>query len=1229
MIKYIRNLHRSANAFYEKRLNLHQPIIGYRDLLPVDDIQNGDEYLNALSWAFKNKRVKNIALAGPYGAGKSSIIESFLKKHWRIRRRSLRISMASFEINSEICNSTEQDDKKHKTPIEKEEIEHGILKQLFYKVGYGKIPQSRYRKLHKISALWTWVKLIFITLLAIPFVYAFKTEFLTEIKESVVSAGESLNLSEVWAIGIFIMLTAAVLGIISYAYKSLLSRYTIRKVSLPSDTVVEGGGEGDESVFSKYLDEIFYFFEVTRYQYVFFEDLDRLDDPSIFVHLRELNTLLNNYDIIHSKLVFVYAVKDDIFSDEDRTKFFDFIIPVVPIINSTNSGEVFTAMLERARQSGTEHCISQEFILDVSPYISDMRVLQNIYNEFLVYKGTIKAGQELELDDEKMMALIVFKNLYPSEFADLQKEKGVVKRAFEDKRSFIATRQKTAQDEIDRLSTLIEEAKADTLHRTKELKAAFLCEITGWKGTAYCIRLDYSTDVYASEIFTGAFDFLSLARKEIYGIRMMDLNGNNRNASCDNFLELCQIYSRRAERIELVEGKEKRKRIEEIAQLKNQQQNIRYKTMRELLTEFKVDAVLSENVMNNKLLSFMLRRGYLDEDYATYINYFKGTSITKSDMNFILAVKNLEMTEFEYPISKTPQVIQRLQPYEFRQKSIYNYALLEELLGTEGESEKRDLFIEQLSDEDERSWAFIDGFIDVTKNLELFITLLAEAWPRMWLYISNRATLSYERKSHYLLVLVRFIDIDSLVAMNRESSLSHFIEENEDSLQRLASVDADKVYSVINWLDLRFDNAIIEKVPREVVDAIIEESRYGINLTMLKRIVKFLNPDLVAGVENRPYSTLNELECDSILQNVRNHIPEFVNEIVAQGSMDDLEDDVADLLERTIDNAMLYDIVLSHETVCFEDILSCCGNLVSDKRDAVQMLWSALLKEDKIYLSWKNIYEYWEQFKFDKVLLEYIENNSDKLKGQSTDFLDDDFIGDFIASEVDDRAFGELLPELRMQDFNVPLSSLSEHRVLKLIYLKFIPFTVPQYDEMQDCCPNLCEPFILWNQRAFRELINDVSLTSQLIENLVLSKDSENETKIEIINTYGAESMTQRIAEYLCAARFDISQEIFDAAWNMLDIHKQEKLMFMYLAMLDDKSLASCFSDLGGDYADFVDRISRHKVELKCSDNNRRLVQRLKEVDYITSYSEGKSAKKGKDIDQDCKVIQCWIKAEE
>ena len=102
------------------------------------------------------------------------------------------------------------------------------------------------------------------------------------------------------------------------------------------------------------------------------------------------------------------------------------------------------------------------------------------------------------------------------------------------------------------------------------------------------------------------------------------------------------------------------------------------------------------------------------------------------------------------------------------------------------------------------------------------------------------------------------------------------------------------------------------------------------------------------------------------------------------------------------------------------------------------------------------------------------------LKGQSTKSLDDDFIGDFIASEVDDRVLGELLPDLRMQNFDVTISTLSESRVLQLILCNFIPFTAQRYEEMQECCPNLCELFVLRNQRAFREHINDISLRTCL-----------------------------------------------------------------------------------------------------------------------------------------------------
>ena len=39
----------------------------YRDLAPTNNIQNGQEYINALQWALENPKIKNIALASSYG----------------------------------------------------------------------------------------------------------------------------------------------------------------------------------------------------------------------------------------------------------------------------------------------------------------------------------------------------------------------------------------------------------------------------------------------------------------------------------------------------------------------------------------------------------------------------------------------------------------------------------------------------------------------------------------------------------------------------------------------------------------------------------------------------------------------------------------------------------------------------------------------------------------------------------------------------------------------------------------------------------------------------------------------------------------------------------------------------------------------------------------------------------------------------------------------------------
>ena len=55
--------------------------IVYQDLTPSNQIKPEEESIQALRWAIENPNVKNIALSGPYGSGKSSVIQSYLKEY--------------------------------------------------------------------------------------------------------------------------------------------------------------------------------------------------------------------------------------------------------------------------------------------------------------------------------------------------------------------------------------------------------------------------------------------------------------------------------------------------------------------------------------------------------------------------------------------------------------------------------------------------------------------------------------------------------------------------------------------------------------------------------------------------------------------------------------------------------------------------------------------------------------------------------------------------------------------------------------------------------------------------------------------------------------------------------------------------------------------------------------------------------------------------------------------
>ena len=99
------------------------------NLAPTDQADKDGVYSEALLFATTDPKVSNIALTGPYGSGKSSIIQSFLKTY---RRPTLHISLAAFVPEADTVGGT----------VSRQEIERSILQQMLYGADANKLPLS-------------------------------------------------------------------------------------------------------------------------------------------------------------------------------------------------------------------------------------------------------------------------------------------------------------------------------------------------------------------------------------------------------------------------------------------------------------------------------------------------------------------------------------------------------------------------------------------------------------------------------------------------------------------------------------------------------------------------------------------------------------------------------------------------------------------------------------------------------------------------------------------------------------------------------------------------------------------------------------------------------------------------------------------------------------------------------------------------------------------------------
>lgn len=1007
MNKYLQNLFASKKEEVKKKtLNSS---LAPKVLTEKGDIEKIQPYLDKLNETIDTKGINNIALTGGYGSGKSTIIGTF--KELNRQYEFLNISLASFNKKKSDDTLSASEKKLLKEELERL-LEVSILQQIFYHVKPEEIPESRFKRIINIPNWKIWSISIGFIMWVSSSVLLLKYDYLNKINPNSWNSKDDFDL---FSLIIFIVEFIG-LGLFSKLIIKLFSNSKINKVNIKGE--LELGEKVNKSVFNEHLEEILYFFEVTKYDVVVIEDLDRFDSTDIFTKLREINILLNNSKLINREINFVYAVGDDLFDDKkERVKFFEYIIPVIPFINSSNADDQLRTLIKEAGLD--EGMFTQEFISDVTTFIDDidMRLLSNIFHEFVIYRKTLKP--EFIKKNDELFAMITYKNIDPKDFTKLNRKEGVLYELINNKDKYINKFVTKIDNEIANKISQIKSIEEHTITDINDLKSIYFQKIL--------TKLPYNALVNKESIegnIESLFESQSLTyyhydnsyrrlNNDIYKFKFSEIeNEINENLSYDERVYL--INSKRSSKITLLKS--------DIEKLKSDKIIIENWDLMQIFNEVNINEYLKD-FSNNGLLRNFILNGYINENYNDYISLFHEVSITKEDFTFERNVKNAYFTDFNYRISdKIENLIDRIDKKYFEREAILNFDIIDYLGRNYSRYiDKYDFIIRLLSNEKEKSIQFIDEYIkNEERPIEIFIKKLAENWRGFWDYIYYQSSYSDEKKSKYLYLFIRCIDVESIIKNQNEISLKEFIEQDSNFLCLNNTNKENDYYSeiygliqkrkieLLKTLKIEFDTLnCLDVETTEIFKYVYQNNHYKINKENIFQMIRHFGVDNSNDrFENSNYTTILQSNCKPLIDYINSNINMYVESIYLklEQNISDNEDSLLKLLNNeNLDDKLKVKIVQKTDTLISD--LGKIENIEIKKQ---------LLNNLKAFTSWGNVIDYYNNFenKIDETLIKYLnlEIVSSELSKLKLTKDDSKFELDLVVcNEIEDKIYNNLL----------------------------------------------------------------------------------------------------------------------------------------------------------------------------------------------------------------------------
>lgn len=942
----------------------------FQKLTPINNVDL-KIYEEAINYIFNNVDIRNVAISGAYGAGKSSVLGSYKKAHSNLR--FVHISLSHFKLL----------DKEDEIEVKESILEGKILNQLIHQIPPDKIPQTNFKVKRKIKSrnlVWNTIgTMLFIVSVFHIIFFKIWDNYVVSLPASLIKSVLECSNNK-YSLILSGLLSIIIFSIFLYSLiKTQKNKNVLKKINLQGNEI-EIFKESDESYFDKYLNEVLYLFENIETDVIVFEDMDRFNVNRIFERLREINTLVNIQLIKESKppLRFFYLLRDDIFVSKERTKFFDYIVPIVPVVDSSNSYDQFIAHF---KEGGIFELFDENFLQGLSLYIDDMRILKNIYNEFVIYYHRLNTT---ELDCNKMLAMIAYKNLFPRDFSDLQLNQGMVFTLFDKKDVFIRA-------EIERLNNCLSEKKI-VLMKEEHLNSQQ--ELT----------LIYDTKRPTS----------------YYGPR--DLNQQDQVEYDQRKLA---IENKLNKRLSILE--EDLPRIEhEIILMHNKQ-------LKEIITRENIDSIFQITNTNEigvetnfheikgneyfSLLKYLIRNGYIDETYTDYMTYFYEDSLSRIDKTFLRSITDKKAKEYTYQLKNPKLIASRIRLVDFDQEEILNFDLLQYLLQANSMNILNRL-LGQL--QRTKNFKFIGAFFDTERELTSYIINLNLQWPEMFSYAITEGALTEKQIRLYSVYTLYYSEDNSIQAINIDNCLTSYISNSKDYLN-ISSPNIGKLTNGFILLNVSFISIDYDTAEKTLFSAVYQNSLYDINFDnialMLRKVFLFSDEN---DVHHKNYSLILTQPESPLAKFVKQNMCKYID-VVLSNSNGVINDDEIVVLSVFND-----EIISMEQKKAYIALLQTTITSIIDVNS--QDLWRSLIDQQLVRYSVENIIEYFGNSNLlESNLITFINNNESKLdfaevesnygKKKAGDFFD----AAIICNELSNQKYIEILISLNFyyEAFNV------------------------------------------------------------------------------------------------------------------------------------------------------------------------------------------------------------------